>query len=419
MAQQTVNASYLHKSRYHDSIALPLALQERDDELIYRTFGDLTQCNFYFGTLGRMRPWVERMRQYATGSASWRPRVALHKYECAAAMLDHDYSKAVESYDSALTLMPATLPNSRMRAALFMNRALAQKYGKDYSAALTSIDSALTLSYRHGFKDIRLGTLPILTEVHNGMGNRPAAQQSRVHMLELRDSLRSYAIAEDLHQLELKRERSDMQAQMAVAEYRAREKDRLIIIIAIVAVIILLFTLHLRSRNRRLRQHSALLYQRMRELYRSRKETETGTQEENATARDDDGEKRKYKNSTLSEEDKNEIKASILRVMNTDAIYAQNLTLAGFSQLAGHHPKAVSQVINEVFDCNFSIYINRARIVEACRRVDMPEYAHLSMEAIGESVGFNSRTTFSVNFRNFTGLGLRAYQQTARKHHTR
>lgn len=46
----------------------------------------------------------------------------------------------------------------------------------------------------------------------------------------------------------------------------------------------------------------------------------------------------------------------------------------------------------------------------------MPQYANLSMEAIGESVVFSSRTTFTVNFRRFTGLGIRAYRQAAEQH---
>lgn len=431
MTQQTVNAEYLHRSVYHDSIALPEALRQRDDKMIYRSFGDLILSHSYFGTLDRLTPYVKKIEAYSRTTDSWRPRASLHMFQYAKAMARKDYRNAAASYDSALTIVPDDAGNARTRASYYKTKALAETFGKDYPAALRSLEQAFSISYRYGLKDIRLAGLPILADIYRGQGREEDAWRAKVHMLELRDSLRSYVVAEDLHQLELKRERRDMQARMAVAEYRAKEKDWWLAGITVFALVILFFLLRLRNRNQRLRQHSALLYERMRQLYASQPIPVSDLKgEKRATAIDSDmpsteadatdveakDAETKYEGSNLSEEDKKEIKAAILRVMETDALYSPELTLASFSKLVGRHPKAVSQVIHEEFGCNYSTYVNRARIVEVCRRVDMPQYAHLSMEAIGESVGFNSRTTFSVNFRRFTGLGIRAYRQEAQQH---
>lgn len=62
MTQQTVNAEYLHRSVYHDSIALPEALRQRDDKMIYRSFGDLILSHSYFGTLDRLSPVREEIK---------------------------------------------------------------------------------------------------------------------------------------------------------------------------------------------------------------------------------------------------------------------------------------------------------------------------------------------------------------------
>lgn len=121
----------------------------------------------------------------------------------------------------------------------------------------------------------------------------------------------------------------------------------------------------------------------------------------------------KYKASTLSDNDKKTIETAIKRALLSDKIYSGDLSLNGFSELVGWPARAVSQVINEVFGCNFSTLVNRARIVEACRRLDMPEYSWWSIEGIAASVGFKNRTTFSSNFRRFTGLGIREYRRNA------
>lgn len=125
---------------------------------------------------------------------------------------------------------------------------------------------AFAISGRYGLRDIRLAALQILSEMYTGLGEKEEAQRVRENMLELRDSLRSYAISEDLHQIEMKREHRDMQERMALAEYRAREKDRWLAGITVFALVILYLLLRIRKSNRRLRQHSALLYERMQQL---------------------------------------------------------------------------------------------------------------------------------------------------------
>ena len=78
MAQQTLNAKFLQKSLYHDSIALPKAFSARNDELIYRSFCNMALCHFGLGTVKQMAPFVQQMKRYAATTSSWRPRLALY-----------------------------------------------------------------------------------------------------------------------------------------------------------------------------------------------------------------------------------------------------------------------------------------------------------------------------------------------------
>lgn len=81
------------------------------------------------------------------------------------------------------------------------------------------------------------------------------------------------------------------------------------------------------------------------------------------------------------------------------------------AQMANCHAKTLSRVIHLEFGCGFPALINKARIVEACRRIESPEYERYSLAGIGESVGFNNRTSFTTNFKKYTGLGLRDYRK--------
>jgi AraC-like DNA-binding protein len=76
----------------------------------------------------------------------------------------------------------------------------------------------------------------------------------------------------------------------------------------------------------------------------------------------------------------------------------------------------VSQVINEQMGKNFNALLNEYRIQEACRRFnDIANYGNYTIEAIGNSVGYNSRSTFITQFKSVTGLTPSEFQKMAKE----
>ena len=58
------------------------------------------------------------------------------------------------------------------------------------------------------------------------------------------------------------------------------------------------------------------------------------------------------------------------------------------------------------------LWVNNRRIKEACRRLnDRANYDPFTIEAIGQSVGFSSRSAFSKAFKQITGLMPGAYRR--------
>jgi len=125
---------------------------------------------------------------------------------------------------------------------------------------------------------------------------------------------------------------------------------------------------------------------------------------------------KKYQNSTLGDNDKAELTNRILKVFeNGEEIFESNFDMNRLADLVGSTYKNVSQTVNEQLGKNFNQVLNEYRIKEACRRLnDQKTYGNYTIEAIGESVGYGSRSTFVTQFKTLTGLTPSEFQNQAR-----
>nr|WP_295929416.1 helix-turn-helix domain-containing protein [uncultured Dyadobacter sp.] len=76
-------------------------------------------------------------------------------------------------------------------------------------------------------------------------------------------------------------------------------------------------------------------------------------------------------------------------------------------QVSGHQ---LSALLNDHLGKNFTTYINEWRITEACKMITTDQ--HLTLEAIGYEVGFNSKSTFFAAFKKAKGVTPSGYQQS-------
>lgn len=125
---------------------------------------------------------------------------------------------------------------------------------------------------------------------------------------------------------------------------------------------------------------------------------------------------KKYQNSTLGDDDKAALTDRILRVFeNGKDIFESDFDMNRLAELVGSTYKNVSQTVNEQLGKNFNQVLNEYRIKEACRRLnDQATYGNYTIEAIGESVGYGSRSTFVTQFKTLTGLTPSEFQNQAR-----
>lgn len=89
-----------------------------------------------------------------------------------------------------------------------------------------------------------------------------------------------------------------------------------------------------------------------------------------------------------------------------------DFSLAELAKLVGSNTRYVSQAINETKGENFRSYINRFRIREARNRLtNDARYEYLTIQSIGESVGFRSVSNFNIAFKKMTGMTPSLYQK--------
>lgn len=126
-------------------------------------------------------------------------------------------------------------------------------------------------------------------------------------------------------------------------------------------------------------------------------------------------ETKKYKSSPMDDSAKDDLLQQLQDIMeNRKEIFEEGFTLDQLARLAEVNPNYVSQVINEKKGCNFNAFVNEYRIKEACRRLsDKENFGGLTIEAIGQSVGFKSRANFAATFKKFTGMTPAAYHRLA------
>jgi AraC-like DNA-binding protein len=118
----------------------------------------------------------------------------------------------------------------------------------------------------------------------------------------------------------------------------------------------------------------------------------------------------KYTDKKLNEEDAQLMVGKLEKVMEEKEIFKNpNLKLNDLAKeinVSGHQ---LSQLLNDNLDKNFTLFINEYRINEACKILSAK--TNLTIEAIGDEVGFNSKSTFFATFKKIKGMTPNLYQQ--------
>ncbi|HKL91637.1 MAG TPA: AraC family transcriptional regulator [Allomuricauda sp.] len=106
---------------------------------------------------------------------------------------------------------------------------------------------------------------------------------------------------------------------------------------------------------------------------------------------------------------------SIERFVSESQYYSnQDISLKKVAEELGTNGNTVSKLINSETGTNFNDYINQKRIALAQERLLDDEFKHLTVEAVGQSVGFKSKSAFYNAFKKYTGQSPSAFMKQKR-----
>lgn len=187
--------------------------------------------------------------------------------------------------------------------------------------------------------------------------------------------------------------------------------QRIVLVLALVILVLLICIIYIVYHSRQtLRENNIVLYHQNQELMAIDRERKNVSTNKNEATDDNDN-----KQADLSESDANkDLVDRIRRVMETtDAFCDPQFSLQTLATMVESNTNYVSRAINSLGQ-NFRTFINEYRIREArLRLADQDNYGKMTIQAIAESVGFKSLSSFGTAFKKFTGMTPASFQRMA------
>ena len=328
------------------------------------------------------------------------------------------YDDAIKMYDNQLQLIDTT-QYSRLIYFTHVEKAKVHAMTGDYRKAIEALKQSERIAVDLEMKDCKLEVYKMLAQYYQQLGDHGSREHYYNQYTQLKDTLTNYQQLASVSEMEFRNELKGMEQEMS--EMRQHREVMSIVALTslgfLLALAVLLYLVY--RKNGELTRSNQSLYQKNVEMLRAEEEERRmrrQLQDKETPATDADNDV-KYKSSHLSDEDKEQLLSRIQEVMeNSDEIFSPEFSLERLAMLSNSKSKYVSQVINEYYEQNFNNFLNSFRIKEACKRMgDLDNYGNYTIEAISESVGFKSRSTFVTSFKRITGLTPSQYQRMARK----
>ncbi len=137
-------------------------------------------------------------------------------------------------------------------------------------------------------------------------------------------------------------------------------------------------------------------------------------QADNNSNEDIDLEIESEKKTLLSDEKAQDLMIDIIALIEGKELFKKaDLTIFDVAKQLDINKTYISYVINELLSENFSSFINRYRIESAKKMLLDDNFNHLTIEGIGNVVGFNSKSSFNSSFKKHTGVTPSSFKKSS------
>ena len=253
-----------------------------------------------------------------------------------------------------------------------------------------------------------------MAEYHRSHNNPTLADKYELLWWRTTDSIAQATHAGNLNTVQFLHEIDKMNEEHHELVLKQRHDRQLLwVVCGFLLLAMVLLTLLVINRNRIKQKNRALYENNVALLAADEQRRSQVKQAEKAHA---EAEASKYGAIRMDEKSAEELWQNIIHVMEySQEIFDEGFSVARLAELIEAKPNYVSQAINQQPDWTFPTLLAHYRIREACRRMNDPaHYGNYTVEGIGQSVGFTSRSYFVKLFKKHTGLTPSDYIKQAR-----
>lgn len=306
-----------------------------------------------------------------------------------------DYASAEGHFKRSLSQIRTQYTPERFRQMSLSMLARLEFIRKNYNSAIGY--------YRQSLKetdasDIRAAIYSQLQSCYDSLGDKEKSSYYLHRYVTLADTMLRSGQSKALRDIELQVSATDFRRKMDTADAERHDLMMVICVTLVALAGIAVLGVWLWISRRKLQKANEELYR----TARVRTLQDTGQ----ADLKD------ASENEVTDDADK-ALAARLREIMETSPdVYRQDFSIDVLARLADAPSRKVSQIINSRFGYNFSTFLQKYRVEEACRRLDdQKRYGRHTIEAISEGLGFKSRSNFVAVFKKFTGLSPSAYQK--------
>lgn len=474
MANLHMTRMYDYKGAYTDlATALQLALEagvETQLPYIYISLANLWQMNTHLNESSRnhvrenlhlalesaisagvedaMPPIAINMTSVRMGKGSWGEYAAdvelykryqfktnpeLNRYASAMiagteAMFAKQWDEAEKNFLVAGNSIDCNLYAERYRFSADAALARAYRAAGKPEKAVELLENDIKVASRGGFPDYEMHFYKTLSDLYKEVNEPDSAAAYYNRYLGAKQSITDNYTLGNVSETDFLSQIDKINEEVRnLSLKRIEQRRNLVLLIGILAVaVVVLIAVSLSYRS--LRRNHRKLYEKNKELLRYNDELRQlrSSVLDNESANEsvpvpqsvsaqEDAEEESAETSHVQDEYLESLYKKILNVLDTSPeIYSIGFGVTGVAKLVKAHHRYVSQAINKYSGSNFNQILISYRIREACRLMHSPEYSQYTVEAIAESVGFRSRTSFSTLFKKAVGLSPSEYFRMAK-----
>lgn len=324
------------------------------------------------------------------------------------AYYNKNYTKAIQAFDRAANHVDTPYTPERFTMLALFNKAIVLRKDGQINKSIQELMRVKSIAEKNKARDALVDINNTLSDIYKNKGDKLKASHYQLASLLEKDSVLHYNRLGSVDNLHFVNQIKTVNDQIIYLSAQHRIKNIILISVSTLLILALIFLMLFYQKYRKLQNSNKQLYLK---FINSLKEEENREQKHTMASP-----LLLEPNNVLLNDKQIKQHAQLLEkikeiIENTNEIYSETFSISRLADMTGTNNKYVSQVINVEYNMNFNQLLAKYRIKKACQYMEEEKYNNYTIEAIGQSVGYHSRSNFVMTFKKAVGLSPSVYHK--------